>query len=293
MSEEPFVIVSDESGTEDLIRSLSFIAGPSRAIGRLNKNCKVALSESCRTEIKFKDIDDAGRCKAAKVALTAFLDCPDCRALCLTWSMQDSRRNGLHGRDDCADFHRMLFHGLRSVADWIGDKQWHWCHDQKSDLQQDELIEFLKNTRGNRSHKYQIEDLFGNSRHFIRIAKFEQRCSKQTPILGLADLLAGVCRHSLQDADGCVAHYRARCGQSQLELGSGDTTESPTTRATRAKREFVAYVKDECGKRRLGVSLESTRRLATRRKGTKFWIWHYEPQGQYDKAPLRSKNTGS
>ncbi len=129
-------------------------------------------------------------------------------------------------------------------------------------------------------------DLFGNARHIIRFAKPEQRCSKEVALIGLADLLAGAVRHSFVDGPGCVETYRSRGGQQSLVF---DEFAQPAsgTRGVIAKREMVAHIREECGRRSLGVSLESTSRLATHKKGSKLWIWHYEPQGEFDKAPTK------
>jgi hypothetical protein len=255
----------------------------------LNRACKSVLSEVATSEIKFKEIDDRGRKTAAIESLRKFLDCPDSRLLVLTWDMMDSRHQIMR-RDDSANFHRMLFHGLRSTADWFGDVEWNWHHDQLSSLDQDEIAQFLKNTRGYRSLAGMEYDLFGKPRHHIRIANYRQEDSKKVPLIGLADFFAGVVRHSIVDSGGCLEHYRSRNGQSgfdELEVNSLATDR----RAILAKREMVSLFRDECSKRKLGVSLESTKRLQTHRRGDKIWIWHYEPQGLHDKAPTKPQRT--
>lgn len=205
----------------------------------------------------------------------------------LSWNLGDSRHQVEH-RDNNANFHRMLFHGLRSVADWFGDVDWQWYHDQNTALDQTELQAFLNNTRGYKALSGMPIDLFGNARHIIRFAKPEQRCSKQVPMIGLADLLAGAVRHSFVDGPGCIEAYRCRGGQQGLgfeEIAQPDAV----TRGLTAKRKMVSHIREECGRRSLGVSLESTSRLATHQKGSKIWIWHYQPQGEYDKAPTKDQ----
>lgn len=205
----------------------------------------------------------------------------------LSWNLGDSRHQ-IEKRDNTANFHRMLFHGLRSVADWFGDVDWHWYHDQHTALDQAELQAFLNNTRGYKAISGMPVDLFGNYRHTIRFGKVEQRCSKQVAIIGLADLFAGAVRHSFVDGQGCVDAYRSRGGQNGFAFDEVPET-TPATRPVIAKREMVGHIRDQCGQRSLGVSLESTTRLATHKKGSKIWIWHYEPQGDYDKAPTKDQ----
>lgn len=281
------IVVSDESGIDQTVQSLGFVAGPWDAIIKLNQACKVALKNAETSEIKFKDIDDARRREAAKAALTAFLDCPSCRAMVMTWNLGD-KRHKIERRDDNANFHRMLFHGLRSVADWFGDVDWHWYPDRKTDLNEIEIASFLNNTRGYRALSGMPVDLFGDARHMIRFAEHRQRCSREVAIIGLADLLAGAVRHSVVDSPACVEAYRSCGGQAGLPLEDLPTPRQPS-RGEIAKREVVGYIRDQCGQRRLGVSLESTGCLATHKKGSKIWIWHYEPQGAYDKAPTKPR----
>ena len=203
----------------------------------------------------------------------------------LTWNLVDSRHQ-VQRRDNSANFHRMLFHGLRSVADWFGDIEWHWYHDQNTALDQAELQAFLNNTRGYRILSGMPVNLFGEYRHTIRLTKVGQRCSKDMPLIGLADFLAGATRHSVHDGAGCVEVHRHKGGQQgfSFEEVQAHVTVSD---AVLAKREMVSYLREECGRRKLGVSLESTNRLETHRKGSKVWFWHYEPQGDYDKAPTK------
>jgi len=279
------VIVSDESGIDQKIQSLCFVAGPGDAIRALNHACKDALASAKTSEIKFKDIDDSRKNRAARQVLPTFLDCPHCRAMVLSWNLLDSRHQ-VERRDDRENFHRMLFHGLRSVADWFGDVDWYWYHDEKTDLVQSEILEFLNNTRGYKALANAPVDLFGDYRHMIRVHKAEQRSSKQVALLGLADLFAGAVRHSVWDSPGCLQTYRDRGGQTSLDLADAEQVDK-ATKALSAKRQMVAHIRDLCGQRKLGVSLESSSRLATHKKGSKVWFWHYEPQGKYDQAPTK------
>ncbi|KAA0224468.1 MAG: hypothetical protein D8M53_07690 [Armatimonadetes bacterium] len=289
--EETHVVVSDESGIDQTIQSVCFVAGPWGAIRNLNAACKKSLADADTSEIKFKDIDDARKRRAAETGLRALLDCPHCRAMVLSWDLRDSRHQ-VNRRDNDSNFHRMLFHGLRSVADWFGDVEWHWYHDKSTALVQTELQAFLNNTRGYKALSGLPFDLFGNVRHTIRFTKVEQRCSKDVAVIGLADLLAGAVRHSFVDGHGCVEAYRCRGGQQGLAF---EEMAQPVTasRGIIAKREMVGRIREECGRRSLGVSLESTSRLSTHKKGSKIWIWHYEPQGEYDKAPTKDRQLGT
>lgn len=209
----------------------------------------------------------------------------------MTWDLGDSRHQVM-GRDNTANFHRMLFHGLRSTMDWFGDVEWQWFHDQKTDLDQEELKAFINNTRGYRAMSGMPTDLFGDARHFIRLTKVEQRCSKTVPLISLADCLAGAVRHSVHDGPECVRTHRNREGQAGFEFDE-IVEEARGTRGIRAKREMVSFIRTECGRRSLGVSLESTNRLETHRKGNKVWFWHYQPQGTYDKAPVKNNRPRS
>lgn len=283
----PHYIVSDESGIDGRFQSVCFVAGPRESMTRLNQACREALKAEGTSEISFRRLGDNRKQRAARTCLTAFLDCPDCRAMVLSWDIMDARHQ-VERRDNHANFHRMLFHGLRSVADWFGDVEWYWCHDENRSLDQHEIREFLNNTRGYRALSGVPVDLFGSYRHMIRFSSPEQRSSKDVALIGVADLLAGAVRHSLVDGEGCVQAYRSRGGQLALDLGEVSRTDE-VTEAKATKREIVGHIRRECGRRKLGVSLETMARLTTHKKGSKIWIWHYEAQGDYDKAPRKDQ----
>lgn len=284
---ERHIVVSDESGTTERYRTVGFVAGPEHAVVELNKKCKSILATHKISEIKWSEIESGEKRRAAVEALPHILDCSHCRVMVMSWDSQDTRRKGLKV-DETEDFQRMLFHGLRNVAEWFGDVEWWWFPDKLTSLREQELKDFLNNTVGFRALAQQ-RNFEGTPRSNLRFTRAEQRCSKEVPVIGLADFFAGAVRHSIRDFEGCRDCRLMSGGQDGL--GFVEDPSEGDTRGLRARREMVVHLKQECDSRKLGVSLSNESRLATYHNRNKLWLWHYEPQRENDKAPQKVRKT--
>lgn len=290
MADEPFIVISDESGTDQRIQSLAFVSGPRGSIRSLNNQVKEVLASHNVSELKFKDIDDARKNRASHEVVRQVMALPEIRVLVLTWDMQDDRHTVEH-RDTNANFHRMVFHGLRQNAEWHGRTHWDWYPDQKTDLDHESIQSYLNCTREDKAY-LRYSRLFEVHREYLSFRKVEQVCSKKVPIIGIADLFAGMVRHSIIEGDKCILALQERHTQNNPSLL--DEFQSPPdlgTRAPAAKARFIADFYTLCASHRLGVSLKSERRLTTFNRRSKFVFWHYEPQGDYDKAPRKTRRT--
>lgn len=288
MADEPFIVISDESGTDQRIQSLAFVSGPRGSIRSLNIQVKEVLAAHSVSELKFKDIDDKRRNRASRELIQRVIALPDIRILVMTWDLQDER-HAVANRDTTANFHRMVFHGLRHNADWHRRTTWDWYPDQKTDLDHESIQSYLNSTREDKAY-LRYSHLFEVHREYLSFRRVEQACSKKVPIIGIADMFAGMVRYSVIESEKCILALQDRQAQSNPTLlDEFQSAAHLGSRAQAEKARFVADFYDLCARHRLGVSLKTNQRLTTFRRGNKFVFWHYEPQGDYDRAPRRAR----
>jgi hypothetical protein len=288
LADEPFIVVSDESGTDQRIQSLAFISGRRSKIQALNTQVRELLAQHQASELKFKNIDDNRISRASREVIRKVITQDELRVLVLTWDMQDER-HAIEQRDATANFHRMIFHGLRRNADWHGQRTWDWYPDQKTDLDHESLKSYLNCTREDKAY-LRHSHLFDINRNFLTFRIVKQVCSKEVPIVGVADLFAGMVRHSIIDGESCILALRERhLSENPILLPEFDSSVDLVSRTKSEKARFIADFYNQCVKARLGVSLKTHRRLATFAGNRKFAFWHYEPQGAFDRAPQKSR----
>lgn len=289
VNNSPKIVVSDESGTDGSLQyqSIAFVSGDYEQVREFNKTCKNLLTESGLSELKWSKIGKGRMLPASKQALTAFVKQSSLRVLVLTWNTKD-RRHNIPGRDDQANFHRMLYHGLRRNCDWHKHCHWRWFHDIKSDLKQDEITQYLNGTKEDKGYTKHPK-LFVFERSLLRFNPPEQRCSQEVPIIGIADLFAGIVRESCHSGDAMHQYYleALRVNEPCLELDLADQSE--VGRGERARLELGAhlYSLGKEGKHRL--SLRQQGRFETPDPRGRFFFWHYEPKSEHDRAPKRAK----
>lgn len=192
------VVVSDESGTSGSQRfqSVAFVSGHLEEIRQFNRTCRLVLEKHELQELKWSEVRRGQMFCACKEAITCLFKDSLLRVLVLAWDRED-KRHKIQGRDDRANFHRMLYHGLRRNADWHREPSWRWFHDEMTDLDQDEIRAFLNGTLEDKGYQKHPE-LFHLQRELLDFREVRQVSSRETPLIGVADLFAGVVRESRQ-----------------------------------------------------------------------------------------------
>jgi hypothetical protein len=286
---ERFIVVSDESGVDgsNRFQSLAFVSGPERVMVEFNKICKRILGDHGVSELKWNEIAAGHKNRAAREAIKEFFKHKDLKVLVLCWDTQDSRHN-VCKRDDIENFHRMIYHGLRRNADWLGPKEWHWFPDQRTNLNAEIVATYLNVTRENKLDKTTIPliDLYRDLHNFKSV---RQKCSKVVPVIGVADLFAGVVRESALSGGAMVKALANLHNQANQSLFADDFSHDLGSKGEKARAEFGAYIHYLGAGGQHGISLRSEGKLITKNNEGRFFFWHYEPQGEYDKAPVKSR----
>jgi hypothetical protein len=286
---EPYIVVSDESGMDGSNRyqSIAFVSGPCSRIVEFNKYCREVLTKHCATELKWSEIATGEKNRASIEIIERFFISHDLRVLVLCWDTQDTRHS-VKGRDDEENFHRMLYHGLRTNADWHGRKEWYWFPDERTSLDHATVQAFLNATAENkRAAKY--PKLIEYHRDNLLFRTVKRKCSKEVPIIGVADLFAGVVRDSVEHGASMLKAHAALRERDTPSIFGDEYKIDLGKRREKARAEFGALIYRLGAQGKHGISLRTHCKLTTHGKQGRFFFWHYEPQGEYDKAPIRSK----
>lgn len=288
---EPHLVVSDESGVDgsNQYQSVAFVSGPASEMTRFNRLCKEVIAKHGATELKWERIASGEKNRASHELLEEFMLRCSLRVLVLSWNMADSR-HAIERRDDTANFHRMLFHGLRRNADWQSIREWDWYPDQRTDLDHEQVREYVNLCREGKTYPTKPNRLFEIHRESLLIRKAEPKCSKEVPIIGMADLFAGAIRTSRYEGANMI-----RLINERLELNTGlfEEFEDPgcdLSRALRARAAFGARLHHLGQMGKQGISLRGQGYFTTPRPGQgRFLFSHWQPQGEHDKAPTKPK----
>lgn len=251
-----------------------------------NKICKQILKDCGTSEFKWKEAEKTEKLNAARTILEQLVDEPDIRVLVLSWDTHDSRHTVLK-RDDRANFHRMLFHGLRRNADWHRQREWHWYPDEKTDLNHEEVQDYLNACR-EMKREGKVGHLFEHHREFLWFDRVQQRCSRDVPIIGVADLFAGLVRASITESDHMLKAIRIADERKEKLLFEDFRDDDLGGRPLRARAELGAHLYNLGRDRKKGISLRTKARFTTHNEKGQFLFWHWLPKGPHDKAPIKN-----
>lgn len=297
MKESRHLIFSDESGYDGSSRfgCLAKVSGAFDDVKSLNEDLKKYLLDHRKTEIKFKKIKNHNdREIAIKFIRTGlnYLNNNKIKVHVLVWDKQDARHQ-VANRCDIENLKRMYYHNLLSLKrHWNINTSWEFYPDEFSAIDwQNDVIKYLSNTNINKNTEYQanlfegiLEDITVKQPKYNRVQELD---SKSSPIIQLADLFAGIVRTSRVNSDTFPFWYQQVESQSQYSLFERESV--CISNSQLPKFEVIREFKKQSDNLKLGVSLSSTNYLKTYGKKSNLSIWHYEPQGEYDKAPQKIK----
>lgn len=234
------------------------------------------------SEAKWKKLNSERRARTAIAALLPILDAAVeriARVDALVWDIEDTRHR-VRGRCDVANLERMNYHAYRhALAHWPPNAWW-VAPDEHEDVDWNILSDVLANA-GTRSLPKALDGT--QSRQHL-LVKLEPRSSTNAVFVQLADLVAGMAAYSRERFDSYAVWRDGQSGQTTLL----DETTSTLSNRDRARWLMLHCFHAECKRRKLQVSLSSSRGLETKNPAlpVNFWLWR--PQGAYDKAPTRS-----
>jgi len=282
---------TDESYiTDSRFRCLSCFSIPSKHILTVHKELELLLKESNVSEFKWTKLSNA-KYRLCSLKLIDYvienIVRLDIRIDVLTWDTQDDRHD-IKGRDDNANFERMYFKILKSCIERrktsSGVKVF---YDQKQGVSWNNLEEILKQVGKRISEKsyplFDEQDFFKN----YTINEFREVDSEKCNATQIADLFGGLSVFS-KDKFLEYSHWH-KMQTMQTEIFSVEKTRKLTNREA-ARFPVLESLNRQAKEKKLGVSLNSKKRLHTFKGSNPINFWLYEPQSEYDKAPTTRNN---
>jgi hypothetical protein len=270
-------------------RAIGMLSLPMAAHENINLDIKRILKNSNISEFKWNKLKSARMYLGAVKLIDYFIDMAEkkiSRLDILIWDTEDSRHK-IKRRDDCANLARMYYHLYKDVLikRWPSDSTWILLPDEHSSLD----WETVKNCLKSREIKViERSDLF--KRFALQITKdfnikeIQEVKSSVTPLIGIADLFAGMGVYSCLNFEKYKWWELQNSKQGSLfnvstsiKLSSPDNHRCP----------LIKYIYNKCRKKKLGISLSQKFGLWTPNPKNPINFWHYKPQSHADKAPTK------
>lgn len=288
--EKKHLIFSDESGWEKDNRygSLAKISGTYENTKELNNQLKEILRFHKRTEIKFKGVKGTDSKNIAydfyKTSFD-FLVQSKIKIHVLVWDKHDERHN-IKGRSDIENLKRMYYHNLKVLkSHWQIDTNWSFYPDEFTAIDwKNDVVKYLTNmTLVSKNH--QQYDFFNEIKEIrIKYNNVQELKSDMYPIVQLADLFAGIIRTSRLQSNDFMSWFLTKENENQFSLFD-KPKEIIISKNLQPKFELMYEFKKLADRYKLGMSLNSDKYFKTYNCKKNIFIWHYSPQGEYDKAP--------
>lgn len=287
------LIFSDESGWEGSNRfgSLAKVSGSYENTKELNSQLTEILKKNNKREIKFKAIDGHNTKQIANEFLDIgfeFLNTSKIKVHVLVWDKHDSRHNVIN-RCDIENMKRMYYHNMKVVLkDWKIETEWEFYPDEFTPINwQEDIVKYIKNTNLNPSNKNQLElfEVFKGA-YFPTVPNTKELVSSYYPIIQLADLYAGLVRTSRKESATFYQYYNGKINENQLTLFNTNNAIN-VSKSLKSKFDVMCHFKQKADKFKFGINLSKNKYFQTFNSKSNINIWHYEPQGIYDKAPTK------
>lgn len=290
------ICYSDESSwNKGRFRSVCMVSLPIVYIDELEERISTKLKESGVEELKWNNLSSARSRFAAEKLIDlvfTFVCKKVLRIDVVAWDILDSRHNVIK-RDDVANLGRMYFHLLNNVFKkrWPDDAIWLLCPDEHNHMDWNKLHETL-DYKSVVPKEYDLFSISENVSSFVQLLKkvyhieqIEPCKSHEKCLVQISDLFAGLTCFSKEYFD----EYQKwlSMGESLLPLFPEATETVKLTNAQRERFPIIQKLRNECGKRKLGVSLKSSGALTTPDPRNPINFWWYKPQTENDKAPQK------
>ncbi len=133
--------------------------------------------------------------------------------------------------------------------------------------------------------------LFKQRRINFTFEKVKQQNSKQNSIIQLCYIFTGFghfSRESYDEFSRWRNHKKSEIIPSLFNNANYEKIE--ISKSNQNRFELIDYIAEECKKRNISVSLNTNKYLKSYEGELPINFWLYEPQGDYDKAPIKRKH---
>lgn len=282
------------------------VSFPIAKLNSLLENLSAIVFESNVSEIKWKKIKTAKYRFAAQKVMDLIIEEAiesGLRIDVVIWDTEDSRHK-IVGRDDNENLRWMYFQLFRNVLHrrWPLSSNWCLYPDENSIINWERI-----HSRLNTASMYieleneelaleqtsllvdteKVDGLFVQQIKGFSVSQILAVNSTNILLAQVADLFVGVGVFSHQQYN--VYYNWVLKNSPQMNLGFFENTKESFTSKEDEHCFIVNYLNVNCKQSKLGVSLESTKGFFTYNPANPINFWLYQPQGSYDKAPLRNR----
>ena len=266
------------------------VSMPADKVAEIALRIKSKLLESNVSEAKWDKIKGAkNRLAAIKLLDICCKEAYDknMRVDVLIWDTKDQRHT-LQGRDDLANFKNMYIQLLKNVMRkrWSTDATWQFFPDENSVIDWKHFRNILANTDRFENKKANLfPDEWHDISHHFNILEIAEVSSKETILVQIADIFAGMGVFSYKRYATYTAWKRQNSQQMELELFSPEVVKF--TRKEEEHSLVLHHFLQNSAKYKLEVSNKQGLRTYNPANPTNYWL--YQPQRKSDKAPRRKK----
>ena len=294
MNDTRHLIFSDESGwdSDNRFGSLAKVSGSFDNTKQLNDVLKKILSTYNKSELKFKDIKSNNSQRIANEFIDnafQYLKSSRIKIHVLVWDKQDDRHN-IQNWCDIENLKRMYYHNLKVLKEhWKIDTNWEFYPDEFTAIDwENDVTKYLNNREliSKENLQYNLFNEFKNVR--IKYKKVAELESKRFPIIQLADLFAGLIRTSRAESETFYKWFSDKKLNGQPILFPTEL-DYIVSKSLQQKFEVMYEFKTKADTFKLGISLNEKKYFKTFNHRNNIFIWHYEPQSDFDKAPTKIK----
>lgn len=286
MREPDYICFSDESYIGERFRTIAACTCSYATYKRVHHELMGVVASSKAKEFKWEKLRNAKYLLLAESLMDfAFreMHASDLRVDILTWDIQDSR-HARRGRNDRANFERMLYHLINTTLRRRPQgSTWRIYPDQKLDVDW-KTVESCISLRGKRRRDLPdslFSGLFSESPYSIEL--FQEAQSHEAPLCQLADLFAGLASFAALRYED-FSRWKYQDGPNLSLLPCDDSEKF--SNSDKSKFRILDRLHDECKRYKYGVSLRQKKRFFTYNPKGPLNFWPYEPQGEYDRAPV-------
>ncbi len=259
-------------------------------LNSLDTKLKEHLNDSNIEELKFLDVrtykPKLDCCKKFIDTAIEYASGELIRVDVIIWDLEDTRHK-IKGRDDKENLVRMYFHLLRNVSEKWYIINCEFYPDENYYYDYQKIIDFLNSTKTPRK-KPGLLMLFEQERINFKFVKVQPQNSKANPIIQLCDIFAGIGRFSREYCNEFSIWKRQKELKDSPSLFNDDDYKDNEVRKSHSNRfEIIEYLAEQCKKKGISISLNTNNYLKSYDKKLPINFWHYEPQGDFDKAPQK------
>ena len=271
--EPTYVGYSDESQhNTGRYRAVALVTLSISDAQQANKNLQAVWQELNISEFKWAKLRSAQyRFAALRMVdqVMSWIDNRKARIDIVTWDTEDSRHT-IRNRSDMRNLRRMYYFLTRNVLGrrWPSSCVWELRADESS-LDAAGHFRYLGNP-----------DELNEDARSVTVARASYIHSHEEPLVQVADFFAGMAaysRNSYQTYELWIEHHSSPPAGAKIAGLSNSHIE---------RCLVLEYLYHCCKERKLRVRLMSNRGLRTMDARSPLNFWWYEPQGDYDRAPM-------